>query len=271
LGHGIETIHLLGRSEERIFVNSVVEDLLTIRGLKGKEYFPLYRDYRGVRDGIGVSLTRNRVLGNIVLPDRIRTLDQKFGTAATDQADVISNSVPSEPVVLDGSEAKLAQVVEELVVRLSDFEGDWIALAELGSVLRQEHPEFTPSMYGARNLYSILRRLTILEFVERGLGSGKAVYVRIGAGVQKGAAVGSADRSDLERAIINILTECENEGGWLFLGVLGGRIKATIERFKPAEYGFGSLHDLISSLPFAEIDERGDGRSKSYVRLKRAF
>jgi len=181
--------------------------------------------------------------------------------------------------VLDGrassSMESLASAVEQLVVSLSDYDAQWIPLAQLGHLLRQELPGFTPQRYGGRNLLSVLRQLESLEFEERGLGPAKAVYVRIRRGsptVEEGQpAEGGPHPTEEEvlEQLTNTVSEAHAPDGWLFLGTLGHCLKREFPNLDYHYFGADSLLSYLTRLPQFEIEQRGEGAGAShYVRIR---
>ena len=80
-----------------------------------------------------------------------------------------------------------------------------------------------------------------------------------------------AQKKNLERLIINSISDLAEEDGWVFLGVLGNLIPKKQPDFDPRNYGFRKLLDLIKSIPAIEIEERHTGKnniSHFYVRTK---
>jgi uncharacterized LabA/DUF88 family protein len=78
-------------------------------------------------------------------------------------------------------------------------------------------------------------------------------------------------KRNLERLIINSISDLAEEDGWVFLGVLGNLIPKKQPDFDPRNYGFKKLLDLIKSIPAIEIEERHTGKnniSHFYVRTK---
>lgn len=264
----VERIYLIGRREEKDFVTDVIESLLSIRELRGIEFFHLFRDYRGDPGGIGAILGLDEILGKLRPPQRnieniLESLqDPLIGATPPDEGPMELNVSPKND---------LEKIAEDLIVRLSDYEGEWISLAELGTELRKNMPGFTPQLYGGRNLVSVLRRLDNLEFDERGPGPAKVVYVRM----RSEATAASNPKptqmlSTADKKIIEILGHCNNPGGWMFLGQLGGLLRKELPEIDYSSLGYTSFHDLVSRIPDLEIDERGDGHSKTYIRLRPA-
>lgn len=273
---GIQHLYVIGRYEEREFVYAVIDALLAIRELKGLETFPLFRDYRGDPNGIGALLGLDEMLGKLGLTLRSRDKVQvhSAGTPATDK---ISLAVTSTVGLGDESslgldttaQRDLGEVAEDLIIQLSDYDGAWIPLAYFGAELRRQLPEFTPQHYGGRNLISVLRRLDCLEFDERGAGPAKSVYVRLLPPDQIRAQQAPArDEDEVYARTVRIIREHAQVDGWMFLGAVGNYLRDEFADFDHSEFGAPSLRDLIGRIPSLEMEERGLGHSKTYVRIR---
>jgi hypothetical protein len=264
---GIQRIYVIGRHEERDFVFKVLRALLSIRELKGVELFSLFRDYRGDPNGVGALIGLDQLLAKLHLTQRpIESLPASgFDTATSHEAELAGGA--EEPNTV--AQSDLPKTAEDLIVQLSDYDGAWISLAVFGEALRHQVPSFTPQRYGGRNLISVLRKIESLEFDERGAGPAKAVYVRLRPTNQKGdAKTGPARGRVTYEEVAEIVRQHAHEDGWIFLGALGGFLKKRFPDFHHAEFGASSFHELVSRVPELEIQERGEGHSKSYVRVR---
>lgn len=269
---GVSRLYVIGRHEEREFVLSVIKSMLAIRELKGVELFSLFRDYRGDDGGVGALLGLDQMLAALHVPSR------DPGYLAAPMAD---EAIVSEVATLDLESSKvelsahddLSKIAEDLVVQLSDYEGAWIHLAEFGLALRRQVPEFTPQRYGGRNLLSVLRHLDFLEFDVRGAGPAKVVYVRRRAGTPLSAAVKPlmpiAETGDARTKIIAVAERHGGMDGWIFLGRLGHLLRLEMPEFSHLKMGAASLHELVGRMPEFELQERGEGHAKTFVRVKR--
>lgn len=267
MSNGIERLYIIGRNEERDFVAKVITAILAIRELKGLELFTLYRDYRGQPEGVGALIGVDGFISKLGLSPRFVP-----GIVADSVASQMSDELPSQGEVQEQEasvQSDLCKITEDIVVQLSDFDREWISLADFGSRIRLQIPGFTPERYGGRNLISVLRKLSILEFDERGTGPAKAVYIRlVEPSDQKND---STDISDLYETVADIVDRYANEDGWIFLGTLGHNLKLNIDAFTPRLIpGASTLHDFITSIPTIEVEERGENHSKTYVRAKRS-
>jgi hypothetical protein len=259
---GIQRIYIIGRDEEREFVAQVMTAILSLRELKGIELFTLYRDYRGNPEGFGALIGVDSFISKLSPPSRAipTPASQSF-------QERISRSSESLPELTDQdntADRDLRKITEEIIVQLSDYDGEWISLADFGSRIRQELPGFTPERYGGRNLASVLRKLDFLEFDERGLGPAKAVYVRISD--QTDPVRDQPNHSSLFDMVATITRQYSGDDGWAPLASLGHHLKVHIENFHPTMIGASSLHEFIAQVPTVEVEERGHGHSKTYVR-----
>jgi hypothetical protein len=271
---GIKRLYVIGRHEERDFVSSVINALLRIRELKGIEFFHLFRDYRGARDGFGALLGLDEMLAKL-------NLTQRPSDGVQVQPSV--TSVDHELEQADESQGlrrvgqlDLAKIVEDIIVQLSDYEGEWISLAQFGGELRKQVPEFTPQRYGGRNLISVLRELHSIELEERGAGS---FYVRLRTGNHKTTEhvpshkatenVPSAIETETYKRIVEVVRDNAYVGSWLFLGQLGYLLKQQMPNFDCHQFEASSLSQFLHRIPELEFEERGDWPNKSiYVRIK---
>lgn len=265
---GINRIYLVGRHDERDFVFSVTKALLSLRELKGLEIFPLFRDYRGEPNGICALLGLDQMLTKLHLTQRpLEPLRTELNDTVTDYVATTTDKHEKLAVI---AQHDLAKITEALIVQLSDYDGAWISLAEFGAAFRMQVPEFTPERYGGRNLASVLKKLESLEFDERGAGSAKAVYVRLRTGNHSVTAhvSESGDCSEAYAKIVEIVKAYARENGFIFLGTLGHYIKVHFPDFDYRNYGASSLHDFVCRIPALECQERGEGSSKSYIRIR---
>jgi len=265
LRKGINRLYVIGRYEEREFLWRVTNALLSIRELKGVELFPLFRDYRGEPSGVGALLANDQLLAKLNLSQRpIESFPSQF---AVSHLDDVLEPVAESGALDDVAQRDLAKITEDLIVQLSDYEGAWISLAEFGNELRKQIPGFSPQKYGGRNLISVLRRLSSLEIDERGAGPAKSVFVRMrGANTLQHSA---ADDHKIAYARIEaIVRKHAHEDGWIFLGQLGHLLRIEFAEFEYAKFGASSFHEFMSGIPALEIEERGEGHSKTYVRVK---
>lgn len=175
LDRGVGRIYVIGRQEEREFVHSVIKGILTLRELKGSEFFSLSRDYRGDEGGIGALLTIDDVIARLDVAPRYEEAKSIEVQLAPAQQEQVGSG---NPVPLDAN-GDLAKIAESLVVQLSDYDGAWIPLTSFGNSLRHHMPDFDPREYGGRNLSAVLRRIPSLELDERGIGPNKSVFVRV--------------------------------------------------------------------------------------------
>ena len=268
---GVARIYVIGRYEERDFVRIVIKALLSIRELKGTEMFALFRDYRGDEGGVGALLSVDDLIAKLgLIPREIDVLQAKMEAAPTAASQLVDATTAVSTTDEDDELAQLAKLAESLIVQLSDYDRAWISLAEFGGSLRKQLPDFTPKRYGGSNLYSVLKKLSFLEFDERGAGSAKAVYVRA---KHDASSLGRmAPEPQFNKAIWSQVEETirANAGvdGWIFLGNLGHFLKLRVPGFAFEQHGAGTFHEFISSIPSLEVQERGDGHSKTYVRLR---
>jgi hypothetical protein len=262
---GVSRLYVIGRHEERDFVGRVITALLSIRELKGLEVFSLFRDYRGELGGIGALLAVDQTLAKLKLSQRSI---ESFSVPQTDASLVEEQEHRDESTELEiVARHDLAKITEDLIVQLSDYEGAWISLAEFGGELRKQMPGFTPQRYGGRNLVSVLKKLDSLEFDERGAGPAKSVFVRMrssGHGDAQHLLVESL--AAVQSRVISILKVHGQGDGWIFLGQLGHLVRTELPDFDPARFGASSFHEFIVRIPSLELEERGEGHSKTYVR-----
>jgi hypothetical protein len=177
VANGITRIYVVGRDEERRFVNDVLRSILAIRELKGLDLFALYRDYRGQPRGIGALIGMDEFLTRLHPSKRVEQDSFSPNISSPDEPNESSERI-ARNVHHYSVETSLAHIVRELVVDLSDYDGAWIPLASFGGRLREIVPDFSPQDYGGRNLMAVLRKMEFLEFDERGDGPAKAVYIR---------------------------------------------------------------------------------------------
>ena len=288
---GIRRLYVIGRHEERDFMSSVIKALLNIRELKSIELFPLFRDYRGDANGLGALLGVDEMLEKLNLT--LRPLDRmQIQPVVTSPSQNLESADESQGLAtVADAQLDLAKIAEDLIIQLSDYDGEWIPLAHFGSELRKQVPAFTPQRYGGRNLISVLRNLDSLEFDERGAGPAKAVYVRLRAGnhrpIKQVTSVGEegyANRgSDRPAEQVTLLSEAEAyariaeiignnaaSGGWLFLAQLGNLLKRQLPEFDHNHFEAGSLYGFLRRIPALEFEERGDGGfyKQVYVRVR---
>jgi hypothetical protein len=265
LYRGVKRLYVIGRYEERDFVWQVTSALLSIRELKGLEVFSLFRDYRGEAGGVGALLGVDQILAKLKLSQR------SLESLAIPQIEAKIPNVSEGPDKVEELESaelrELEKIADDLIVQLSDYEGAWISLAEFGGELRKQMPGFTPQRYGGRNLVSVLRKLNSLEFDERGAGLGKAVFVRMRSATHAAAQHAlAAELAILQSKIVSIMKYHAHGDGWIFLGQLGHLLKSELPEFDYARFGASSFHELICKIPLVEVEERGEGHSKTYVR-----
>jgi hypothetical protein len=179
VANGINRIYVVGRDEERRFVDEVIRSILDIRELKGLEVFALYRDYRAQPGGWGALIGLDEFLKHLHPSKRSdRNADSQINLTSFEQTDT-SNETVYQTFNNHEVATSLEEVVRELALRLSDYDGAWIPLANFGSRLREIVPDFNPLHYGGRNLMAVLKKMDYLEFDERGDGPAKAVYIRL--------------------------------------------------------------------------------------------
>lgn len=178
VANGINRIYVVGRDEERRFVDNVLRSILAIRELKGLDVFALYRDYRGQPRGIGALIGLDEFLMRLHPSKRVEHGDLSPNKSSSYELNE-SNEGSANDSQDDSNQTSFAHVVRELVIDLSDYDGAWIPLAYFGGRLRELIPEFSPQEYGGRNLMAVLRKMDFLEFDERGDGPAKAVYIRL--------------------------------------------------------------------------------------------
>jgi hypothetical protein len=269
---GISRLYFIGRSEERDFLRNVVSASLAIRQLKGVESFALSRNYRGELYGLGILLAVDEMLAHLRLSQR--------------QLDPVANE--GQPGGLHGGARgvspvdetdalirhDLGDIAESVIVALSDYEGAWIHLAEFGIEFRKRLPLFTPTRYGGKNMLSVLKRLEALEFDVRG----EVVLVRIrridsshpevSAASSVAAINAERGRSIDKAALCEILKMNGREDGWIFLGQLGTLVNLQFKDAVFSDPNCRNLREFIYTVPEIEIQERGEGRSKTYVRVQ---
>lgn len=267
---GIKRLYVIGRYDERDFVFKVIEALPRIRELKVLEIFTLFRDYRGDENGVGALLGLDEMLAGLRLT--LRPLNgvqqQAFASTPSNALEAAANE-PQELEIDGAARLDLTEIAEDLIIQLSDYEGAWISLAEFGNRLRTQVPGFTPQSYGGRNLISVLKGLNSLEFDERGAGPAKSVYVRLRAGANKLAEHRSTPtEGETFEKIMEIIRENSNYDGWIFLGRLGHLIRVKFQDFHYDDFGALSLREFIHRIPELKLEERGEGHSKTYVRIK---
>ncbi|HEX8534536.1 MAG TPA: OST-HTH/LOTUS domain-containing protein [Allosphingosinicella sp.] len=274
----IDTIYVMGRSSERNFMYRVLEAIASLRGLKGRETFALYRDYWGEPGGIAATFTRDPILKELTLSPRkvpsYPAADDEPGGAVTlvdDQMTQVRRealtSTSKEQPLIPALDPELTKTLDDVVVRLSDYEGAWITLAELGNELRQQIPGFTPSDYGERNLMSVLKRLPQLEFDEDQKTTGR-VCVRVKSGYS--AVLGDKSRrlNEAGSEVAKMLRR--HSPGWTYLAQVGLLMRRHLANFDYHRFGFSTLHDFIEAVPCLEMDKRGEGHSNTYVRVRDA-
>lgn len=268
ISHGVSCIYVIGRLKERDFVLKVVEAILSLRQLKGIELFPLLRDYRGDPGGLGATIGLDPVLAPLTLTPRPIALIEGSDSGTQLPAEKMPILVDSSVLVTDQEEPdqELQAVVDELAVRLSDYEGAWIPMAAFGAELRSMMPTFTPESYGERNLISVLKKLPELEIDERGKLTGR-VFVRL----RGEYCTPQQGRDEAIREAGARIAQILNEyapGSWIFLGQVGFLIKRYYPEFNHKRLGFSTLHEFIEAVESLEVDERGEGYSKTYVRVR---
>ena len=260
---GVQRLYVIGRDEERDFVNAVIAALLSIRELKGKETFPLFRDYRGQPRGMGALLAVDEMLA------KLRPSARPLQILPTEVMPILEGQDVElvEPAIdLSVVQRELSKLVEEIVVQLSDYERAWISLADLGSRLRERLPDFTPERYGSRNLMSVLKKLDLLEFDMRGAGPAKVVFVRLLLPAQKAAA--AQKRADTYARVTRIVQQHANEDGWIFVGTLGHYVKTELRDFDLSDFGGSSMREFIAEIPALLLQERGEGHEKTYISVR---
>lgn len=266
---GVERIYILGRSEERAFVDKVVGEVLSLRELKGIELFPLYRDYRGAPGGICALVGTDKILMGLKLSTRplkgMATEDRQpepERAAAYPDEDLPA----SETVAPELHDKELGEIVDDMMVRLSDYEGEWIALTEFGGELRKRVPAFTPRTYGERNLVSVLGRLPQLELDERGIGQNRVFYVRVLPGYSSALVEKSRPLKEAGVKVAALVSRYATSE-WVYLSAVGQLIRRYYPEFELEDFGVTSLHEFIEAVGLFEIDERGEGYSKTYVKV----
>jgi hypothetical protein len=178
VANGINRIYVVGRDEERRFVDDVLKSILAIRELKGLDVFALYRDYRGQPRGIGALIGMDEFLMRLHPSRRAEHGSIPPNISLSHEPDE-SNEVTANVTQDYPKQSSFAHTVRELVIKLSDYDGAWIPLAYFGARLREIISDFSPQDYGGRNLMAVLRKMDFLEFDERGEGPAKAVYIRL--------------------------------------------------------------------------------------------
>jgi len=262
LGEGVERIYLIGRAEERNFVKDVAAQILSLRGVKGIEQFSMYRDYRGEDEGIGILIGRDNILSGLNLSRRAVPLLASTQFEESHEGDGVLSAPDKCEIQSNG----LASTIEEIMVRLSDYDGGWVTLAEFGNELRRLVPDFTPQHYGERSLFPVLKKYDQLEFEEKGGIGAKVVYVRMRPGHSSVLAERTRKLEEIGITVTQTLLRYSRD--WVFLGTIGFLMKKYHNEVDLSSFGFESLHDFITHVPSLEIDERGPGRSKTYVRVK---
>ena len=178
---GIRRLYVIGRQEEKDFVNTVILAMVNIRELKVVSIFPLFRDYRGKYNGVGAMLAVNEILRGLTLTQRpLEVAQRELPLTAPVSA---PESVSKLDVATENSDYNLAEIAENIIVQLSNAPKEWIPLTQFGDQLRKQIPDFTPKQYGGRNLMAVLEKMSTLELEKRGDGPAKAVYVRVKGGV----------------------------------------------------------------------------------------
>lgn len=283
LQRGVKRLYVLGRHEEREFVHQVIRSINGIRELKLLELFELSYDYRGEPQGVCALLGLDEVLDKLHLRTRhvngLPTQVEKQ-TMVTIEPEMSVHSKDYLSSENDESD-NLEDVIDQLIIRLSDYPDEWIHLAGLGEGLRREIPTFSPRNYGARNLLSILERIDSLEFDARGIGPAKAVYVRkkrtrasSANQTSTTATAGSASTLDenLKRLLFATIKEGTEQTGWMFLARLGYVLNQRGHAIDYRQYGASSMYNLLKRIPELEFEERGgeQGAKTVYVRIRQA-
>lgn len=166
--NGIQNIYILGRHDERDFVNDVIKEVLRIRELKGIEFFTLFKDYRCDLGGYAALLGPDPLLKKLNLSLHQTTLYDSS----------LSEEINMQKIEQDNI-LELAEIINDIIEQLSDYDKAWVRLADVGNNLRMKIPKFAPKNYGSKNLLSLLKRIDRLEFNEDKIeGKASVYYVR---------------------------------------------------------------------------------------------
>ncbi len=288
---GIDRLYILGRGDEREFVQDVIRATTSVRGLKGIDIFQLYRDYRGEVNGIGAMFSRDQLVARLNLDNRDLPLliDQLHEKRDAESSKTISipGGLVDIPRTMDqvagagsedmhadtgGSDAEesLKGVIEDVLSYLSDFDGQWVPLTSFGAEFRKRIPDFHAPDFGARNLFSVLKRFEWLELHDDSANGTRVISVRKNTtGPASNNLATSPEEIVIHNRIVNVLRERQGVDGWVFLGVLGQFYKRYYGEIAYSDFGVASLREFIDRIVNLEIQERGPGHSKTYVRVRR--
>ena len=255
---GVERIYVVGRDAEKEFVNYVAKQILSIRELKGLETFRLFHDYRGDSGGICISVGVDPVLKSLAPSLRISARLEPPPEAGTE---LNSESVQE----LDRNLAQLEEIVKQLIVGLSDYEGEWINLANLGGKLRELEPGFDPTKFGEKNLVSILRKFETLAFYERQDLQGKTIFVR-SKNHESDSLSQDRDLLEMKGRVLKIIRESA-DGGAIYGSRIGAILGNAMPEFSSVRYGYRSLRAFISSIEELDV-ESADNGPNWYVNIK---
>lgn len=264
--NGVLRIYVIGRYEERDFVHAVVKALLSIRELKGTELFALFRDYRGDEGGVGALLSIDGIIAKLGLSPR------HFDESQLQLEAPLTDS-PSPATVTSGSMIEvtddLAQITRALITQLSNHENPWVHIATFGFKLKEKMPDFTPERYGCGSLSSVLKKLSFLEFEERLVGQTRVLFIRLKSDSSLSPSVSTLKvKKPIWSEVEEVIRAQAKDDGWIFIGALGNHLRKRVPGFSFSEHGAASFHEFVSSIPTLEIQERGEGHSKTYVRLR---
>lgn len=250
LDQGIERIYIVGRMEEKQFFDTVIRQILSLREMKGLDRFKLIRDYRGDPGGICTSVGPDPILKDLS-PTPRQIPEIEIVTATVQPA--TERETTNESVELE----QFAKTIAEIIVSLSDYEGEWINLAEIGGLVRERIPDFYPGNFGEKNLYSILKKIDTLSTREQTAPQGKVVFVRAKNG----------DQSTLIPEIVAILAR-ESNGDWIYGSQVGTMLRKHITNFSPEKFGFSTLGSFIESIEDLEV-RRDEIGPVWYVKIKK--
>ena len=164
---------------------------------------------------------------------------------------------PSPAPVTHNKNGSISDVIVDAFMQADPVSNNWIKLSIIGDMLHQHNPNFKAQHYKNKTLSHLLGTFPGLFEVktESGTNFGRIKNHRpVNANQEK-------KLRKLIRAAFNQVNV--RNGHWVKLSTLGTILRQISPDYKPSQFGYKKLSDLLADLPdLVELDRKGSARLK---------